>query len=104
MAYVISDDCIACESTQTLVQNVVLVLMFVLLKLFIRDNIRSSIYDNEFRLFLFWSGLFLYMPVKYEKKHTDNPTRRISLYALMYKSIIVTILFQASQCLFDSTH
>ena len=33
-----------------LVQNVVLALMFVLLKLFIRDNIRSSIYDNEFRL------------------------------------------------------
>ena len=37
MAYVISDDCIAW-------------LMFVLLKLFIRDNIQSSIYDNELRL------------------------------------------------------
>ena len=33
-----------------LVQNVVLALMFVLLKLFIRDNIQSSIYDNELRL------------------------------------------------------
>ena len=28
----------------------VIALMFVLLKLFIRDNIQSSIYDNEFRL------------------------------------------------------
>ena len=60
MAYVISDDCIACG---TCIDECP-----VLLKLFIRDNIRSSIYDNEFRLFLFWSGLFFIYARKIRKK------------------------------------
>ena len=60
-------------STQMLVQNVVLALMFVLLKQFIRDNIQSSIYDNEFRLlqlewpfllYIFCSGIHRKIKIK----------------------------------------
>ena len=87
-----------------LVQNVVLALMFVLLKLFIRDNIRSSIYDNEFRLLQLGVAFFrvlLGAELLMKYKNRGYPKFNFETASIMYMEFR---LLQASQSFFNSAH
>ena len=88
-----------------LVQNVVLALMFVLLKLFIRDNIQSSIYDNEFRLLQLGVAFFLCLVVELELlmeyKNRGCLKLNFETASIMYMEFR---LLQASQSFFNSAH
>ena len=87
-----------------LVQNVVLALMFVLLKLFIRDNIQSSIYDNEFRLLQLGVAFFrvlLGAELLMEYKNRGCLKLNFETASIMYMEFR---LLQASQSFFNSAH